>query len=335
MCELFGACANRDVNIEFTWRGFVRRGSRNRDGWGIGWYVKVNGKSVASVIKQPIPSVESSLAMNISKIDIRSNIIISHVRYATKGDTCYINTHPFVRKIVRSFNTERWDEWIFAHNGGLSEEFRRRTRLSKFKPIGDTDSEYAFCYIAESIEGIYRIRDLFLRLYELADEIKDFGNFNILLSNSRYLFVYSKHSVNSMYYVRRHPPHNGHVRLADEDFSVDLGNIKAPDEYACLISTKKLTDERWIKFYSKKLYIFRDGELVLRVDNSGFKPMIPREYLDVLANIRENGLLELSELDKPIVERLINLKYLKIISGRFVSISENKRALVDILCHNI
>ena len=330
MCELFGVCANMEVDIKFTWRGFVKKGSKNPDGWGIGWYVEVNGKRVASVIKQPIPSVESYLALNISELDVRSNIIISHVRRATEGDACYVNTHPFVRKIVRSFNTGKWDEWIFAHNGGLSKEFRESIRLSKFKPIGDTDSEFAFCYIAESIEGIYRIGDLFLRLYELADEIKDFGNFNILFSNSRYLFVYSKHDKNDMYYVKRHPPHSAYVHLADEDFSADLGKIKALSEYACLISTKKLTNERWIKFYPKKLYIFRDGELVLRVDNNGFKPMIPRECLDVLANIRENEPIDINEFDEPIVRRLIDLKYL-IKNERLVRISENKKALVDIL----
>ena len=98
-----GVNANKDVNINFTWRGFVRKGRLNPHGWGIGWYLTAaNGKRPASVIKQPIPAYKSKNALTLPKLNIWSQVIISHVRYAT-SEINYLNTHPFVRKI--------WSVW--------------------------------------------------------------------------------------------------------------------------------------------------------------------------------------------------------------------------------
>jgi len=100
-----GVNANKDVNINFTWRGFVRKGRLNPHGWGIGWYLTAaNGKRSASLIKQPIPAYKSKIALTLPKLNIWSQVIISHVRYATSGiNYLYLNTHPFVRKI--------WSVW--------------------------------------------------------------------------------------------------------------------------------------------------------------------------------------------------------------------------------
>lgn len=58
MCELFGVCANKAVNINFKWRGFYLRGKYQKDGWGICFY---EGKS-AKVLKEPKSTLKSDLA---------------------------------------------------------------------------------------------------------------------------------------------------------------------------------------------------------------------------------------------------------------------------------
>ncbi|CAB50474.1 class II glutamine amidotransferase [Pyrococcus abyssi] len=203
MCELFGVNANKDVDVNFTWRGFVRKSELNPHGWGVGWYLMtINGNRAASIIKQPIPTYRSRIALMLPRLNIRSQIIMSHVRFATSG-VSYLNTHPFVRRI---WSVGQYDEWIFAHNGVLDgvEELPKR-----FKPLGTTDSEAAFCYIMENLEGIRTIKELFTKLYQLLNEVSNYGTLNILMSNGRYLFAYTHYPGKGMVLLKRHPPHRG------------------------------------------------------------------------------------------------------------------------------
>ena len=103
---------NKPVSISFTWRGFISGGSRHRDGWGVAFYP--DGVS-ACLIKEPRPSTSSLMARFLKSADlIRSKIVISHVRTASKGSVTYCNTHPFVRELFGR-------EWVFAHNGTIIE----------------------------------------------------------------------------------------------------------------------------------------------------------------------------------------------------------------------
>lgn len=318
MCELFGVNANKEVNVNFTWRGFLRKGEYNPHGWGVGWYLTADGKRAASLIKQPIPAPESAIALTLPTLDVRSQVIISHVRRAT-NEVGYLNTHPFVRRIK---SIGQYDEWIFAHNGVLHgvEELPQR-----FKPLGTTDSEAAFCYIIENLEGIRTIRELFTRLYQLLDELSDYGTLNVLMSNGRYLFAYSHYPGKGMWLLKRHPPHRGRARLLDEDFEVAVGDVKAEDEYAYLIATRKLTNENWERLEARKLYIFRDGALLLKVGEE-IEPMLDRETLEVLRAVLNGESVDFDET----VKRLIDLKLLKRIQEG-VTINDYRKAIVKLI----
>ncbi len=241
------------------------------------------------------------IALTLPRLNIRSQIIISHVRFAT-SEINYLNTHSFARRIK---SIGQYDEWIFAHNGVLNgvEGLPKR-----FKPLGTTDSEAAFCYIMENLEGIGTIRELFTKLYQFLSELSDYGTLNVLISNGRYLFAYSHCPARGMWLLKRHPPHKGHVRLLDEDFEVSIGEAKAEDEYAYLVATKRFTDENWEKMEKKKLYIFRDGALLL-----------------LRAVLNEEN-VELNET----VKQLINLKLLKITEGG-VAINDYRRIIVRLI----
>ncbi|AEH25192.1 class II glutamine amidotransferase [Pyrococcus yayanosii] len=316
MCELFGVNANKKVDVNFTWQGFVRKGKLNPHGWGVGWYLTAaNGKRAASLVKQPIPAYKSRIA---PKLNIKSQVIISHVRYAT-SEINYLNTHPFVRRI---WSVRQYDEWIFAHNGVLDGVDRLPKR---FKPLGTTDSEAAFCYIMENLEGIGTIRELFTKLYQLLNELSDYGTLNVLISNGRYLFAYHHHPRNKMWLLKRHPPHKSHARLFDEDFEVSIGDVKAEDEYAYLVATKKLTDENWEKLEKKKLYIFRDGALLLKIGRK-IEPMLDSEAIEVLRAVLNGESVEVNET----VKRLVDLRLLKITENG-VAINNHREAIVKLI----
>ena len=319
MCELFGVNANKNVDINFTWRGFVRKGEENPDGWGVGWYQEVrDGERTVSVIKQPIKATESKIALTVPALHIKGEIIISHVRWAT-SEVMYLNTHPFVRRV---FSVGQYDEWMFAHNGAL---FGVDPLPRRLRPLGTTDSEAAFCYIMENLSGVTTIRELFTRLYELLDELSSYGTLNVLMSNGRYLFAYSHYQGKIMHILRRHPPYKGHVRLLDEDFEVSLGDIKAEDEYAFLVATKRLTNEPWEKMVPKRLYIFRDGALLLRVGDK-IEPMLEENLIEILRDVYSGKSVGIDED----VIRLIHMRLLKKTESG-VRINDYREPLVRLL----
>ena len=269
MCELFGLTCNKPVGISFTWRGFISGGSRHRDGWGVAFYP--DGVS-ACLIKEPRPSTSSPMAQFLKSADlIRSKIIISHVRTASKGSVTYCNTHPFVRELFGR-------EWVFAHNGTIIEEM---PRPSFYEPIGETDSELAFCLMLDRLRDLGREAGLQERARAIEDYARRFSElshvFNFLMSDGEHLYAF-RSSSGSLYYTVRVPPHRGLVKLVDEDFEVDLSGMKGEDEIATILATRELTvREDWISLPPERLMIFRDG-----------LPHLTREEWSILAYVRRS-----------------------------------------------
>jgi glutamine amidotransferase len=269
MCELFGLTCNKPVGVGFTWRGFLARGFKHKNGWGVAFYP--DGLS-ACVIKEPKPSTDSPMAKFLKSANIvRSRIVISHVRTASRGGVVYRNTHPFVRELFGR-------EWVFAHNGTITGEM---PKPRFYEPIGETDSEHAFCLILD------RLRDLGrgASLHEVAEAVEDearklsklSNKFNFLMSNGDYLFAF-RSEAGSLHYTVRAPPHEAIVKLADEDFEVDLSDVKGRDEVASIVATKELTiGEVWMSLPSERLMIFKDG-----------LPYLAREQWSILAYVRRS-----------------------------------------------
>src|SRR6056300_360211 len=142
MCELMGMSANVPTDICFCFAGLMQRGGGtgpHRDGWGIGFY---EGKAQRS-FHDPQPSVDSPIAQLVCNYPIKSKNVISHIRQANVGAVNLENTHPFSREL--------WGfTWTFAHNGQLDPVIFDWP-LRFYKPVGTTDSEYAFCWLLDQI----------------------------------------------------------------------------------------------------------------------------------------------------------------------------------------
>lgn len=137
--------------------------------------------------------------------------------------------------------------------------------LNDFHPIGQTDSEYIFCFILDKIKEkkihIWKKED-FNWLNNLFAEINDFGKFNCLMSNGELLFCYfDKNSYNGLHYVKRKTPFSI-INLIDEDFEINLAEEKSPKQAGYLIASKPLTDEEWIEFLPGELKVFKGGEII-------------------------------------------------------------------------
>ncbi|MEX2517224.1 MAG: class II glutamine amidotransferase [Gammaproteobacteria bacterium] len=251
MCELLGMSANVPTDICFSFSGLMRRGGQtgpHRDGWGIAFY---EGRG-SRIFHDPLPSADSQIAKLIQQYSIKSCTVISHIRQANRGRVCLENTHPFSREL--------WGRsWVFAHNGQL--RGIKRYPLRFYKPVGTTDSEYAFCVLLDRIRRKFptppgKSRLLMQYISRLAKEFNKLGIFNFLLSDSRHLYAYCS---NSLCWLTRRAPFR-EARLIDTEMVVDFQSETTPNDIVTVVATRPLThDEDWQIMHPGELVIFRQG----------------------------------------------------------------------------
>ena len=251
MCQLLGMNCSGPTDICFSFEGFHARGGatdHHSDGWGIAFF---EGRG-ARMFLDARASVESPIADIVRRYPIHSTNVVAHIRRATRGHVALENTHPFMRELWGRY-------WVFAHNGTL-EDFAPRLD-GNFVPVGDTDSEAAFCYMLQSLRGAFpegcpppeRLGSV---LREITGEIARHGKFNYLLSCGNCLYVHCAPQLS--YTVRRAPYSQYH--LVDRDVTVDFSHVTQVERVA-VIATVPLTDnEPWTAMQPGELLRFEDGE---------------------------------------------------------------------------
>jgi glutamine amidotransferase len=100
------------------------------------------------------------------------------------------NTQPFVREL--------WGRaHVFAHNGHLGEGIVPDNMRHRFMPIGETDSEAAFCVLMERFAGNLDTEThegtdrLFATFAAFAHEMRDHGPANIVYASDGRLLVHA------------------------------------------------------------------------------------------------------------------------------------------------
>jgi predicted glutamine amidotransferase len=251
VCELLGMDANVPTDICFSFAGLMRRGGGtgpHRDGWGIAFY---EGKGCRS-FHDPKPSADSEIAQFVRGYPIKSRIVICHIRRANRGGVGLENTHPFIREL--------WGRnWTFAHNGQL--RGIKKWPLGRYRPIGTTDSEHAFCWLMGRLQERWPNqpsgRVLRADLGELCGTLAEHGVLNMLLSDSRDLYCFC--STRLVWLTRRAPFRA--ATLVDEDLTVDFSTETTHRDVVTVVATRALTrDEEWTPVPRGTLVAFHDGE---------------------------------------------------------------------------
>lgn len=251
MCQLMGMNCNVPTDICFSFEGFRRRGGEtdhHADGWGIGFF---EGRGCRLFIDWQA-STTSPIAELVRSYPIKSTNVISHIRKATVGKVSLANTHPFLRELWGQY-------WLFAHNGDL--KTLPALSAERFQPVGDTDSEHAFCWLLEQLSARFPAKPdastLQAALSQLAAELSRHGTLNFLLSNGEWL---AAHCATNLHYIVRKAPF-GQAHLIDQDISVDFDALTTPNDRVALIATQPLTDnEAWTKMQTGELVVFVDGQ---------------------------------------------------------------------------
>jgi glutamine amidotransferase len=253
MCELMGMSANVPTDICFSFAGLMQRGGGtgpHKDGWGIGFY---EGKAQRS-FHDPQPSVDSPIAQLVCNYPIKSKNVISHIRQANVGAVNLENTHPFSREL--------WGfTWTFAHNGQLDPVIFDWP-LRFYKPVGTTDSEYAFCWLLDQVRVAFpkppqNTEPLFDLITQCCHKLRSLGVFNMLLSDSDWLFSYC---TTKLHWITRRAPF-GVAQLKDCDLTIDFRGETQDDDVVTVIATEPLTDnEEWQPIQTGEARVFREGE---------------------------------------------------------------------------
>ena len=255
MCQLLGMNCNTPTDICFSFEGFRTRGGLtdvHKDGWGIAFFEGPGCR----VFLDAEPSAQSPVAELVRHYPIRSKNVIAHIRKATQGRVALENTHPFQRELWGRY-------WIFAHNGNLGDNLKEFSPSldGSFVPVGDTDSELAFCFLLQRLRGEFGDamplrQPMFDFLARITREIAAHGEFNFLLSNGNCLYA---HCATKLAYIVRQAPF-AVAHLTDQDVSIDFSGVANADDRVALIATLPLTDnENWITMAPGTLMVFHDG----------------------------------------------------------------------------
>ncbi len=243
MCELLAMSAQRPAEVGYYLDRLIPRGgltAPHADGWGVACYEA----GAARVFKDAAPAADSLLFRLLARHPLRTTAMVAHIRLANPSifgrETG--NTHPFERE---------WGgrSWVFAHNGklpGLHEA--KRLRGSRFRPVGGTDSERAFCFLLDAITRVAGRRRVLapekvLDVIELVvDELSAYGMFNFILSDGECLYVHA----------------HTHLHALERSLPGEDGTTRAS-----LLASAPLTDEPWRALAPGSLHVYRAGERIL------------------------------------------------------------------------
>jgi len=248
MCELFAMSSRYPTSVGFSLETLARRGGHDgphKDGWGVAYFEEQD----VFLLRESSPAAESGLVRFMEKNGPPSNLVISHIRLATQGDPALRNTQPFQRELGGRAH-------VFAHNGDLP-GIRESLELGagRYRPVGDTDSEFAFCYLLERLAELWAQNSGQLPSVEarldvvaaFAASVRAIGPFNFVYSDGGVLFVHAhrrKHSDGE-----ERPPGLHMLVRSENQQAVDLtksGIIMAPlAQELALIASVPLTDETW------------------------------------------------------------------------------------------
>ncbi len=190
MCELFALSAARQYSAPKSLPLFALQARKNMDGWGIGYYLNRGAFVEKSANQVYVPGVLHDSFQRLARV-IRSNIIISHIRFRTSGPVDECHAHPFVMNFLDY-------DWIFAHNGKAPAIESYRT---KNPPLEDllSDSARTFEFLRDHmLEFCVRsdgVPELFKALEWSTKKMleKYPGQYNYFLANGRILFAFTNH----------------------------------------------------------------------------------------------------------------------------------------------
>ena len=291
MCELFALSSRIPTTVRFSLESFARHDGLegpHKDGWGIAHYIDEDVR----LVKEPAPAADSACVHFIQDHPFTSSIVVSHIRKATRGMVAIENCQPFARELGGRMH-------LFAHNGDLAvERLRLHLPLGDYRPVGDTDSEYAFCAL------LGRMRNLWLRggfpllderlgvVAEIAAAVRPMGPANFIYSDGDALFFHGHRRFHGdgraahppgLHVLCRQCRKDANARYRDID-GLELAS-EADQEVVLAASVPLTAEPGWQPIAEGAVVVVKDGRIV----TNGYGARFIRRT-DIRSQPRRNGL---------------------------------------------
>ena len=243
MCRLLGIAANEPTDFKIVLREAPRslaaQSREHRDGWGIAVF---DGATGQWRIDKGVACASEDERFHRLAVGSRGEILVSHVRQKTIGETSLANTHPFER-----------GRWVFAHNGTIKDLawLRARSSAARLREIqGETDSELLFAWLLTRLDEAGVMAEPASPATDRAvgaatrsaREHEGLGACNFLLSDGE--ATYAHRFGRSMFLLERHPQDVVRARRESRDGTI----VETPwsqQRTAVFIASERITDEPW------------------------------------------------------------------------------------------
>jgi len=271
VCELLGMSSRVPATVTLSMEELARHGGGtgpHADGWGVAFYE--GGDAV--VIREPDAAHDSLHLRFLQEHPVRTDVAIAHVRRATVGGRRLANTQPFRRELGGRVH-------VFAHNGDLARIDRAaRGAVHRFRPIGDTDSEWAFLVLLELLEVLWEdagpppLEDRLEVVGQFAGWLREYGPANFLYSDGDALFAHGHRRTQpdgivaapGMYLLER---------ACEVPAEQDIGGIRLASDghqQVVLLASVPLTGEPWQPLDEGQVVAARGGQVAGKLSPISF-----------------------------------------------------------------
>jgi glutamine amidotransferase len=263
MCELFAMSARVPTDVQVSLDELARHGGEtgpHRDGWGVGFMQ--NGDAL--VVREPEAASDSRHLAFLRSQRVRSDTVVAHIRRATQGPRLLRNTQPFGRELGGRVH-------LFAHNGMLPGiESADAMSVRRFRSVGDTDSEHAFCALLERLaplweEGLPELQRRLAVVEGFAAELRTLGLANFLYADGDAIFAHGHRRKDATGVIR---PPGLHVlcrRCIERSEAVPLPGLRitpGDQQEVALVASVPLTEEPWRPLPEGEVRVLQGGRVV-------------------------------------------------------------------------
>jgi glutamine amidotransferase len=243
MCRLLGIATSEPTDFKIVLREAPRSlatlSREHRDGWGLAIF---DEEASAWRLDKGVACASEDERFHQLAMGSRGEVLVSHVRRKTVGETSLVNTHPFER-----------GRWVFAHNGTVEDVTWLRSQASRERLAevrGETDSELLFAWLLTRLDDAGAAHtaaspDTDRALGAAVGAARGrpgFGAFNFLLSDGGTL--YAHRFGRTMHLLERGPHDAVRTRRTSRDGTV----VETPwsqRRTGVFVASEKMTDEPW------------------------------------------------------------------------------------------
>ena len=266
MCELFAISSASPTRVHYSLEEFSRHGGlthMNKSGWGISYYQDRD----AAIFKEAAPASNSQLVRFIAEHELESRCVIAHVRRASVGAETLENTHPFHRELGGRTH-------VFAHNGSLP-GLERHLPLgdTTYQPLGETDSEHAFCALLgrltprERHQPLPALAERLCVVVDFTAELRGIGTANFLYFDGDVLFAHAHKRAYDDGGVLSEPRAPGLCMASRSEIVVSGLHVTGADQKSegIMLASVPLTEDGWTPLDEGTVIALRGGQVIERV----------------------------------------------------------------------